>query len=159
MICRSNIRCKTNVRSARAFRYGHGLLSPTSRGLLSLSMELLTRPPHLTSDNLSSLHNQIAFPDSRLPGECVNEIKVVCGTCKADAEIVSDTNSKVAVCPTCGQRDSLERAEQIAAEHHMQDAIANLQNGTDKVLKGKDALKVTPERRPRRSFKWHAAPS
>lgn len=85
-----------------------------------------------------------------------DEFKVVCGTCKTDAEIVSDSHGKVAVCPTCGQRDSLESAERIAAEHFMLDAISKLQNGIGRVIKGSDAIEFKAKGQPERSFKWRA---
>lgn len=88
----------------------------------------------------------------------MREFRTVCGTCETDAQIVSETDGNVAVCPTCGQRDSLQNAERIAAEHQMQCAIADLHDGARKVLERKGVRQAPSESQPRPTFKWHAAP-
>lgn len=87
-----------------------------------------------------------------------NEFKVVCGKCQSDVAILADPDGEVAMCPICGQRDNLEEAHRVAGEHFLYEAIPDLQKSIGQALKGGSFMKLTPERQPRRSYRWHAVP-
>lgn len=84
-------------------------------------------------------------------------IKVVCGACNVEPEVVSDDHGKAqAVCPSCGRRDDAEDAMQIAGEHFIQQAMPDLQRGLAGTIGGKKHIKFTPEKIPEQTFRWHA---
>jgi uncharacterized Zn finger protein (UPF0148 family) len=82
------------------------------------------------------------------------EFTVVCGTCKQDAQLVADADGEVAVCPECGQRDTLENANRIASEHFLQQAIGSLPGRSASDL----FVQFQSKRGAQQTFKWHAVP-
>jgi len=86
------------------------------------------------------------------------QFKIICATCKADAQVTSGCDGEAAICPTCGQRDDLEDAQRIAGEHFLQEMIPGLQTDLESLIKGDKFMKSEGERQTRHSCRWHAVP-
>ena len=86
------------------------------------------------------------------------QFKVVCGKCRSDIAIITDTDGEVAMCPMCGQKDDLEQAHRIAGEHFLRQMMPDLQQGIGDVIRGNEFVKLSTKRQPRGTYSWHAAP-
>ena len=86
------------------------------------------------------------------------QFKVVCGNCRSDIAIITETDVEVAMCPMCGQRDDLEQAQRVAGEHFLRQTIPDLQKGIGDVVRGNEFVKFSGKRQPSGSYSWHAAP-
>ena len=66
------------------------------------------------------------------------QFKIICSTCKVDAQVVSDNDGE-AICSTCGQRDDLEDAQRIAGEHFLKEMIPGLETDIESVINGSES--------------------
>jgi hypothetical protein len=82
-----------------------------------------------------------------------NEFNVVCGKCKSEIAIIADVHGELAMCVVCGQRDNLDEAHRVAAEHFMYGAIPEMQKGLSDAFKSELADSLA-----QRAFRWHAVP-
>jgi predicted nucleic-acid-binding Zn-ribbon protein len=83
--------------------------------------------------------------------------RVVCSKCGVDAQVIADDEgNKEAVCPVCGQRDSVEDAIRIAGEHFAQEARTMLNKAMSDAARGSKVIQYKPGSTTRRSFRWKA---
>ena len=90
---------------------------------------------------------------------CMTEgTRLVCGKCLAHPEIVTSPNAEPQVrCPICGQRDSLQEAVRIAAEHASDDGIGHIRDEISATRASHQFLRFDPQSLPRhRVFRWRA---
>jgi len=83
------------------------------------------------------------------------EFKLVCGPCHAEGRIVCDADGPAAVCPTCGQRDTVEDALRIAGDQAARAAAVKMNDLFRRVsTNGRSEFEPGPDAQV---FKWHAA--
>ena len=83
--------------------------------------------------------------------------KVVCGKCQVGPRLVARPNDEVeAVCPECGQWDSIEEASRIAAEHAADTGLGSFRGSFGRSPRDNKFVKFEARPREKPIFRWHA---
>jgi hypothetical protein len=83
--------------------------------------------------------------------------KVVCGKCQVGPRLVARPNGEVeAVCPECGQWDTVEEASRIAADHAADTGLGSFQRGFARSARGNRFAKFETRSQEKPIFRWHA---
>ena len=87
----------------------------------------------------------------------VSMAKVVCGKCQVGPRLVARPNGEIeAVCPECGQWDTVEEASRIAADPAADTGLGSFQRGFARSARGNRFAKFETRSQEKPIFRWHA---
>jgi hypothetical protein len=85
-----------------------------------------------------------------------SSFKIICGACKADAKILTQVGMEdQALCPSCGQQDSVDEALRIAKEHITESFKEQLNATLRDAAEGSKILKFKAGPKSHRTYRWH----